>query len=88
MGNNLEMAVAVEVPGMGNEVLMLPHKSLVKTLGFLPGNSWLEITVDSGHVTLRSPDRGFTTQLRGGDTTTFPDFPVSARAAAKWTGMP
>lgn len=78
VGNNLEIAIAVEVPELGDEVFMLPPKRTEQTLGFLPDNSQLEITVDSGQVTLKDQG-GFTAHQPMGTPGDFPDFPVFDR---------
>ncbi len=78
IGNKLDLAIAVEVPELGDEVFMLRPKTMEQTLKSLPGNSMLEFTVDSGQVTLKAA-HGFTMHAPLGEPNNFPAFPVFDR---------
>lgn len=79
VSNNLELAIAVELPELGNESFLLPHKNLRDTLQYLPGNSLLEVVSEQNRVTLKALDSKFSTTLHTSAVEDFPDFPVIER---------
>ena len=79
VSNNLDLAIAVELPELGDESFLLPYKNLRDTLQYLPGNSLMEVLRDQNRVTLKVGNSKFSTTLHTSAVEDFPEFPVFER---------
>jgi DNA polymerase-3 subunit beta len=76
VSNNGHMAIAVALPELGEETLLVPHKNLLESLKYIPASTLLEIASENSTISVKGTTGGFATNLRSGEAVNFPDFPV------------
>lgn len=75
VGNNGQFAIAANLPEVGDERFLIPHRTMVDTVKFIPANTLLDITSDGMGTRIKGVTGGFATTLHNAEVLEFPDFP-------------